>query len=84
MPVVSLLSGEPEYLDVLKDETPKGWIVTGYPWDQIATPEHAKFFNAYYKRYNDYPRLGSVVGYAIFTAIVEAIDRRRSRPTPRS
>ena len=38
VPVVSLLSGEPEYLDVLKDETPKGWIVTGYPWDQIATP----------------------------------------------
>ena len=31
VPVVSLLSGEPEYLDVLKDETPKGWIVTGYP-----------------------------------------------------
>ena len=33
--VVSMLSGEPEYLDVLKDETPVGWIVTGYPWDQI-------------------------------------------------
>ena len=40
VPTVSLLSGEPEYLDVLKDETPKGWIVTGYPWDQISTPEH--------------------------------------------
>ena len=30
--MVSMLSGEPEYLDVLKDETPVGWIVTGYPW----------------------------------------------------
>ena len=30
--VVSLLSGEPEYLDPLKDEAPVGWIVTGYPW----------------------------------------------------
>ena len=30
--VVSLLTGEPEYLDPLKDETPNGWIVTGYPW----------------------------------------------------
>jgi len=83
VPVVSLLSGEPEYLDVLKDETPKGWIVTGYPWDQIATPEHAKFFNAYYKRYNDYPRLGSVVGYATFTAIVEALRKAKSTDTER-
>ena len=37
--VVSLLSGEPEYLDPLKDEAPVGWIVTGYPWDEINTPE---------------------------------------------
>ena len=81
VPVVSLLSGEPEYLDVLKDETPRGWIVTGYPWDQIATPEHAKFFNAYYKRYNDNPRLGSVVGYATFTAIFEAIRKAKSVET---
>src|SRR5919198_239401 len=29
--VVSFLTGEPEYLDPLKDETPEGWIVTGYP-----------------------------------------------------
>ena len=81
VPVVSLLSGEPEYLDVLKDETPKGWIVTGYPWDQISTPEHAKFFNAYYKRYNDTPRLGSVVGYATFTAIFEAIRKAKAVDT---
>ena len=30
--VVSLLTGEPEYIDPLKDEAPVGWIVTGYPW----------------------------------------------------
>lgn len=81
VPVVSLLSGEPEYLDVLKDETPKGWIVTGYPWDQIATAEHSKFFNAYYKRYNDTPRLGSVVGYSTFTAIFAAIAKAKSTDT---
>ena len=83
VPVVSLLSGEPEYLDVLKDETPKGWIVTGYPWDQISTPEHSKFFNAYYKRYNETPRLGSVVGYATFTAIFEAVRKANSIDTER-
>lgn len=81
VPVVSLLSGEPEYLDVLKDETPKGWIVTGYPWDQIDTPEHAKFFNAYYRKNNDYPRLGSVVGYSALHAIFAAIRKARSTDT---
>ena len=45
--VVSLLSGEPEYLDPLKDEAPVGWIVTGYPWDKIKTPEHTAFLDAY-------------------------------------
>ena len=81
VPVVSLLSGEPEYLDVLKDETPVGWIVTGYPWDQITTPEHARFLNAYRKRFNDYPRLGSVVGYSAFTAIFEAIRKAKTVDT---
>lgn len=43
MPVVSLLTGEPEYLDTLGADTPKGWIVTGYPWQFIDTPEHKAF-----------------------------------------
>ncbi|MCS6855780.1 MAG: ABC transporter substrate-binding protein [Elioraea sp.] len=73
--VVSLLTGEPEYLDPLGDETPEGWIVTGYPWDQLNTPEHTAFRNAYQRRFNDYPRLGSVVGYDTITAIAEAIKR---------
>lgn len=54
---------EPVYLDTLKDETPEGWWVTGYPWADIGTPEHKKFLAAYRKRSNDYPRQGSVVGY---------------------
>jgi len=66
---------------VLKDETPRGWIVTGYPWDQIATPEHARFFNAYYKRYKENPKLGSVVGYATFTAIFDAVRKAKSVDT---
>ena len=81
VPTVSLLSGEPEYLDPLGDETPRGWIVTGYPWDQISTPEHAKFFNAYFKKFNDHPRLGSVVGYAAFQAIFAGIARAKSTDT---
>ena len=68
--VFNLLAGEPEYLDPLKDETPNGWYVTGYPWNAINTPAHKKFLDAYQKRWNDYPRLGSIVGYStIMTAV---------------
>jgi len=79
--VVSLLSGEPEYLDPLKDEAPDGWIVTGYPWYAIDTPEHRRFVNAYRARYNDYPRLGSVVGYNTFKAIATIIGKAGSTDT---
>ncbi|MFC7474864.1 ABC transporter substrate-binding protein [Dankookia sp. GCM10030260] len=73
--VVSLLTGEPEYLDPLQDEAPENWIVTGYPWDQINTPEHATFRDAYRRRWNDTPRLGSVVGYDTVMAIAAMLKR---------
>jgi len=73
--VVSLLSGEPEYLDPLRDEAPVGWIVTGYPWDEITTPEHRAFVAAYQKRWNDYPRLGSVVGYVTMNSLAAGIAK---------
>ena len=73
--VVSLLTGEPEYLDPLKDETPNGWIVTGYPWNGINTPEHRTFLAAYQKRFNDYPRLGSVVGYAMIRSVAAGVAK---------
>jgi branched-chain amino acid transport system substrate-binding protein len=79
--VVSLLTGEPEYVDPLKDETPVGWIVTGYPWDKIKTPEHTAFVQAYQKKYNDYPRLGSIVGYATFMSLAEGIKKAGSTDT---
>jgi branched-chain amino acid transport system substrate-binding protein len=79
--VVSLLSGEPEYLDALKDEAPEGWIVTGYPWYAIDTPEHRAFVNAYRARFNDYPRLGSIVGYNTFKAIAAIIEKAGSTDT---
>jgi len=77
-PVFNLLGGEPEYLDPLKDEAPVGWYVTGYPWYSIATPEHTRFLKAYQARFNDYPRLGSVVGYSTVIAAAAAIKRAGS------
>jgi branched-chain amino acid transport system substrate-binding protein len=76
--VVSLLSGEPEYLDPLKDEAPVGWIVTGYPWNKIKTKEHLAFVNAYQKKYNDYPRLGAVVGYVTMKSLAAGIAKAKS------
>ena len=77
-PVFNLLGGEPEYLDPLKDEAPVGWYVTGYPWYGIDTPEHRRFRDAYQKRFNDYPRLGSVVGYSAVIAAAAALKRAGS------
>jgi branched-chain amino acid transport system substrate-binding protein len=76
--VFNLLGGEPEYLDPLKDETPTGWYVTGYPWYGIDTPAHRKFLDAYQKRWNDYPRAGSIVGYSTVLTAVAAMKKAGS------
>ena len=72
--VVGLLTGEPEYLDPMGAEAPKNWIVTGYPWYAITEPKHKKFIDDYQAKYNDYPRMGSLVGYVTmygFKAMLE-------------
>src|SRR5713101_1120234 len=60
--VVSFLTGEPEYLDPLKDET----------------PEHDAFLKAYQAKYNDYPRLGSIVGYQTIKAAAAILAKANS------
>jgi branched-chain amino acid transport system substrate-binding protein len=79
--VVGLLTGEPEYLDPLKDEAPEGWVVTGYPWYAIETPEHKAFLDVYQDRWDDYPRIGSIVGYNTMLAIAAAIEKAGSTET---
>jgi branched-chain amino acid transport system substrate-binding protein len=76
--VVSFLTGEPEYLDPLKEETPEGWIVTGYPWYSIKTPEHDAFLKAYQGKFNDYPRLGSIVGYQTIKTAAAILAKAKS------
>jgi branched-chain amino acid transport system substrate-binding protein len=79
--VFSMLSGEPEYLDPLKDEAPEGWWVTGYPWYSLQTKEHDAFLHAYQAKYKEYPRLGSVVGYASVMSIAAALKKAGSTDT---
>jgi branched-chain amino acid transport system substrate-binding protein len=79
--VVSLLTGEPEYLLPLGEETPEGWIVTGYPWAEIEAPAHKAFIAAYQKKYGDSPRLGSLLGYVVGYMIKDLLDRTKSTET---
>ena len=73
--VVSMLTGEPEYLDPLGDEAPENWIVTGYPWADINTAGHTAFRDAYRARFNEPPKLGSVVGFDTVMAITAMLRR---------
>jgi branched-chain amino acid transport system substrate-binding protein len=79
--VASLLTGEPEYLDTLKGETPEGWIVTGYPWQAIKAPAHRAFLDAYQSRFDDYPRAGSIVGYSTILTIAAMLEKAGSTDT---
>jgi branched-chain amino acid transport system substrate-binding protein len=79
--VISLLTGEPEWLLPLKDEVPEGWTVTGYPWDQITEPRHKAFIEAYRAKYGETPRLGSLLGYMIVVMIRDTIERAGSTDT---
>ena len=79
--IVSLLTGEPEYLLPLGEETPDGWIVTGYPWEQISAPAHKAFVDAYRKRFNDTPRLGSLLGYVVAFMMRDLVAKAGSTET---
>ncbi|MEO1291356.1 MAG: ABC transporter substrate-binding protein [Pseudomonadota bacterium] len=79
--VVSLLSGEPEYLDPLGAEAPEGWIVTGYPWYAIEDEAHKTFVANYEARWGESPKTGSLVGYNSMLAIAEMFRTTTSLET---
>ncbi len=79
--VVSILTGEPEYLEPLGDETPTGWLVTGYPADSVTDPANKAFIEAYQARFKEMPKMGSVVGHALITSIVAGIAKSGSVET---
>jgi len=79
--VVSVLTGEPEYLEPLGDETPEGWIVTGYPVESVTDPTNRAFIEAYRAKFNEAPKMGSVVGHALITSIAAGIAKSGSVDT---
>jgi branched-chain amino acid transport system substrate-binding protein len=78
---VGLLAGEPEYLEPLKDEAPVGWVVTGYPPNDVKTPENTAFVAAYQKRYHEDPKLGSIVGYLTIKSLAAGIAKAGTTDT---
>ncbi len=79
--VVSMLTGEPEYLEPLKNEAPNGWLVTGYPWYGIDIPEHKVFLAAYQAKFKDHPYLGSIVGYSAIKSLAAGMKKAKSTKT---
>lgn len=73
--VYGLLSGEPEYMDPLGDEAPEGWVVTGYPWSEITEGPGKTFVDAYMAKYDDHPRIGSLVGYMTAQSIAAVLEK---------
>lgn len=79
--VYGLLTGEPEYLDPLKDEAPEGWVVTGYPWYDLKDGANKAFVDAYQKKFDEGPKIGSLVGYMTVKSIAAAIAAAGSTDT---
>ena len=79
--VVSVLTGEPEYLDPLGEETPDGWYVTGYPVTSVTDPTNTAFIAAYRAKFNELPKMGSVVGHALIASIVAGVVKSNSVET---
>ena len=79
--ILGLLSGEPEYIDPLGDEAPEGWTVTGYPWQDLNDGEAGAFVSAYQAKYDDHPRIGSLVGYMTVQSIAAALEAAGSTET---
>ncbi len=71
--VIGMEMGEKEQLDLFGGEIPEGWIVTGYPAEQITAPEHRAFVARFRKKFGEEPRLYSLSGYMIYQFVAEAI-----------
>ena len=73
--IVSLESAVPEFFPVLGAECPEGWVMTGYPVEQIHTPEHQAFVEKYKKRWGEMPGWMSLNGYDAYQFIFAAMQK---------
>ncbi|WP_290977142.1 ABC transporter substrate-binding protein [Herbaspirillum sp.] len=73
--VVSMASAGAQSLDPAQSEAIRDWTAIGYPWEQIATPEHQRFLEAYLKKFGQHPQLSSVFGYTTMMAIAAGLKK---------
>ncbi|MCB1556958.1 MAG: ABC transporter substrate-binding protein [Alphaproteobacteria bacterium] len=73
--VVSVLLGQPEGLEVLGEEAPVGWITQGYPYNDIDTPAHKAFVEAYRAKYEDNPGWFAFTGYNMMKSLATAVEK---------
>ena len=59
-------------------ESVRNWIVLGYPLEQITIPQHQRFREAYFQRFNEQPRLYAIYGYSTIMAIAAGIKKAGS------
>jgi branched-chain amino acid transport system substrate-binding protein len=79
--VISLQTGNPEWLNSLGADAPVGWFVSGYPWQDVPWPTHRKFVSDYQAKYGTDPGYGSFIGYLTAEAIAAGIARAGSVDT---
>lgn len=79
--VVSLLTGEPEYMDPLRSDALASWITTGYPYTSIANAEHKSFVQNYQAKYKEHPRMNSLVGYLTAKVLAAGIEKAGATDT---
>ncbi len=76
MAVVSMLAGEPENLGAFSagaaTAAGRGWLVSGYPVEQMQAPAQVRFISAYQARYHAAPSVGSLVGYMMIQTLAAA------------
>jgi branched-chain amino acid transport system substrate-binding protein len=81
--VVSMLAGEPENLTAFSNGAGQGWLVSGYPVEQLQGEPQARFVAAYQARYHAMPKVGSLVGYMMMQSIAAALKAAQSTDSER-
>ncbi|ALU88723.1 ABC-type branched-chain amino acid transport systems periplasmic component, protein [Herbaspirillum rubrisubalbicans M1] len=73
--VVSMGAVGTQALDPSQSEAIRDWVSIGYPGEQINTPEHQRFLDAYMKKFSEPPQLPVVVGYSTMLAIAGGLRK---------
>jgi branched-chain amino acid transport system substrate-binding protein len=76
--VYVMLGGETEWVYSLLDLTPKGWVVSGFPYYAVGKVKNQEFVSKYQSKYaKNIPQHSSYVGYITVYLIADALQKSR-------